>query len=217
MAATSDGRLYGANLKPKFDALYSKVRDLRANRQRQGFKENSPRLDRIEDRLTGMVKTAAGTVANKLIKSFQGYTFVIEDLDLKGCRGQKRFAYRALHRSLATKAPTLAVNPAYSSQTCPSCGYVSRSNRSGVKFHCRSCGRQGHADVVGGLNLLGRSEDKEIQLDADPSVVREVLRRRFAEKRRSPVGPLEVTALVASSRRLTVGVPHGSSTASNVS
>jgi hypothetical protein len=216
MAATSDGRLYGADIKPKFDALYSKVRDLRANRQRQGFKDNSPKLDRLEDKLSGLIKTATGNVANKLVKSFPGVTFVIEDLDLRGCRGQKRFAYRALHHSLGNKAPCLAVNPAYTSQMCPSCGYVSRSNREGVKFHCRACGRLGHADVIGGLNLLGRSEDKEVRLDDDPSAVKEVLRRRFAQ-RRSPVEPFTVTALVASSRRLTVGVPDGSSTASNAS
>ncbi len=217
MAATSDGRLFGADVKPKFDKLYARVRDLRANRQRQDLKVNSPRLDRLEDKLTGMVKTCAGEVSNKLVAAYPSHVFVIEDLDLRGCRGQKRFAYRALHHSLGNKAPCLAVNPAYSSQTCPSCGYVSRNNRKGIEFHCRACGRISHADVVGGKNLLGRSEDKEVQLDDDPSEVREVLRRRFAEKRRSPVEPLTIPALVASSRRLTVGVPGppGIGTASN--
>jgi hypothetical protein len=216
MAATSDGRLLGASLKPKFNALYSKVRDLRANRQRQGFKDNSPRLDRLESRLTGMVKTMAGQCSNELATTYPGYVFVIEDLDLRGCRGAKRFAYRALHHSLVTKAPCEVVNPAYTSQTCPSCGYVSRLNRQDTKFHCRSCGRQGHADVVGGQGLLGRSEDKEIQLDDHPSVMKEVLRRRFAERRRSPVGIL-VNAPVPSGRRLTTGAPGspGLGTASN--
>jgi transposase len=100
MAATSDGRLLGADVKPKFDKLYARVRDLRANRQRQGFKENSPRLDRLEDKLTGMIKTCAGGAANKLVTAYPSHVFVIEDLDLRGCRGQKRFAYRALHHSL---------------------------------------------------------------------------------------------------------------------
>jgi hypothetical protein len=207
IAATSDGRLLGQDLKPKFNALYSKVQDLRANRQRQGLKDNSPRLDRLEERLTGLIRTAAGTVANKLVKHYPGHTFVVEDLDLRGCRGQKRFAYRALHHSLGQKAPVLAVNPAYSSQMCPSCGYCSRSNRQGVKFCCQGCGRISHADAVGGLNLLGRSEDQGVRLDDDPSEVRTLLRRRFAEKRRSPVGCLVVTALEASSRRLKVDAP----------
>ncbi len=217
IAATSDGRLLGANMKPKFDALYKRVKQVRANRQRQGFKENSPRLDCLEDRLSGMVKTCTGEAANKLVEAYPAHVFVIEDLDLRGCRGQKRFAYRALHNSLAKKAPCLVVNPAYSSQTCPSCGYVSRNNRKGVKFHCRSCGRISHADVVGGKNLLGRSEDQGVRLDDDPSEVGTLLRRRFAEKRRSPVGGLVEPALVVSSRRLTTGVPQGTGTASNAS
>ena len=39
MAATSSGELLGAELKSKFNALYAKVRAVRANRQRQGFKD----------------------------------------------------------------------------------------------------------------------------------------------------------------------------------
>ena len=201
MAATSSGELLGTSLKPKFNALYGKVRDLRANRQRQNFKENSPRLDCLEQKLTGMVKTMAGECSNKLLKSHPGAIFVVEDLDLRGCRGAKRFAYRALHHSLETKAPCLVVNPAYSSQTCPSCGYVSRKNRAGVRFHCLSCGRKSHADVVGGINLLGRSEDKQVGLDDHPSVVKTILRERYQLRRDSSLrGNL---ALVPSSLRLT--------------
>ena len=201
MAATSDGLILGSSLKPKFNRLYEKVRSLRSNRQRQGFRDNSKRLDRMESRLTGLVRTLAGEAANKLVEAYPGYTFVVEDLDLRGCKGQKRFAYRALHHSLETKANTIKVNPAYSSQMCPSCGYVSRKNRSAIKFQCRSCGRKSHADVVGGLNLLGRSEDKQIQLDDHPSAVKTYLRERFRLRRNSsPRGNL---ALVPSSLRLT--------------
>jgi hypothetical protein len=57
MVATSDGRLLGAQLKPKFNALYDKVVAHRANRQRQGLHLDSPRLAAMESRLTGMVKT----------------------------------------------------------------------------------------------------------------------------------------------------------------
>jgi hypothetical protein len=216
MAAASDGRLLGANLKPKFNVLYENVKAVRANRQRQGFKDNSPRLDRLESRLTGMVKTMAGECSNKLVAAYPGHVFVIEDLDLRGCRGAKRFAYRALHHNLGPKAPCLAVNPAYSSQMCPSCGYVSRSNRRGIEFICRSCGRKSHADVVGGMNHLGRSEDQVIQLDDHPSEVKALLRERYRARRRdSSLGELAVNAPVPSGRRLTTGVPNGSGTASN--
>jgi putative transposase len=219
MAATSDGELFGANLKPKFNALYAKVRAVRANRQRQGFKDNSPRLNCLESKLTGMIKTMAGEVSSRLVGARPGSIFVVEDLDLRGCNGAKRFAYRALHHNLSTKAPCEVVNPAYSSQTCPSCGYVSRSNRKGIKFVCRACGRKSHADVVGGINLLGRSEDKQVGLDDHPFAVKALLRERFRARCRTSSSGESVknTAPAPSGRRLTTRAsPSGESgTASN--
>lgn len=188
IVATSDGRLYGRDLKPKFDRFYAKVKKVRANRQRQDLKGDSPRLKILESRLSGLTKTAVGTATNRLVRDYPGCAFVIEDLDLSGCKGSKRFCYRALHHSLGMKALMVVVNPAYTSQKCPSCGYVSRNNRSGIKFHCRSCGRISHADVVGGMNLLGRSEDEQIHLDDHPSVVKRVLRGQYLRKRNSSLG-----------------------------
>jgi putative transposase len=217
IAATSDGRLYGEGFKPGFDKLYTKVRDLRSNRQRQEFKEDSKRLARLEVKLSGKIKTEVGRISNKLVKDFPGYTFIVEDLDLSGCRGQKRFAYRALQTNLEHKAAIERVNPAYSSQTCPSCDYVSRNNRKGTVFICRGCGRKSHADAVGGHNLLGRSEDKQVGMKTPLHRVKELLQRRFAERRRSPGVLLVETELEPSSRGLTVkGSPLGDiRTASN--
>lgn len=217
IAATSDGRLIGADLKPKFDALYAKVRDLRSNRFRQGLKKNSPRLDALESKLSGLTKTATGEAANILVASYPGHVFVVEDLDLRGCRGQKRFCYRGLHHALETKAPTIVVNPAYTSQECPSCGYFSRANRSGTKFLCRSCGRKSHADAVGAINLLGRSEDEQIDREDEPSEVMWMLGRRFLVARTSPPRSMK-DAPEPSGRRLTVRgtTDHGGTrTASN--
>lgn len=189
LAATSDGNLYGTKFKPKFDRAHKNVRDLRANRMRQGLKENSPRLDVLESKLSGMIKTETGRIANLLVKRHPATVFVLEDLDLSGCRGQKRFAYRALANALSTKAPMEVVNPAYTSQECPSCGYVSRSNRTGVKFDCRSCGRKAHADWVGASGVLRRSQDNDIRCADHPSSVRVTLRRRFLARRRAQTSP----------------------------
>jgi putative transposase len=179
VAATSSGHLFGADLKPKFNKLYEKVRAVRSNRQRQDLKENSPRLDRLESKLSGLTKSITGRVSNELLRAYPEAVFVLEDLDLSGCKGQKRFCYQALAHALESKAPTEKVNPAYSSQTCPSCGHVSRSNRAGTDFICRQCGRRSHADVVGGINLLRRSESKQIGLDDHPSEVKGVLVRLY--------------------------------------
>jgi len=171
--------------KPKFNALHARVRAVRLNRQRQELLDNSPRLDSMERRLTGMVKTMAGQAANQLVAAYPKHVFVIEALDLRGCRGSKRFAFKALHHSLTVKAPTQEVNCAFSSQACPSCGFASRANRNGIKFHCRCCGRISHADVVGGLGLLGRSGDKQIRVDDHYTSVGAILRERYLARRRT--------------------------------
>lgn len=206
LAATSDGDLYGQGFKPRFDRLHKKVKTLQANRMRQGFKENSPKLDTLESKLSGSVKTETGRIANDLVKKHTGTVFVLEDLDLRGCRGQKRFAYRALAKALTCKAPVEVVNPAYTSQECPSCGYISRSNRSGTSFSCRSCGRKAHADWVGASGILRRSEDKSIGCADHPSSVKATLRRRFRLRRTSPAGSLLAHAPLPLGRSLTVEV-----------
>lgn len=184
LAATSDGDLYGQEFKPRFDRLYKKVRDLRANRMRQGLRENSPKLDHLESKLSGMIKTETGRIANGLVDRHPWTVFVLEDLDLSGCRGQKRFAYRALQRALTTKAPVEVVNPAYTSQECPSCGHISRGNCTGTKFQCRSCGRKAHADWVGASGVLRRSQDNDIRRADHPRTVKATLRRRYLAHRK---------------------------------
>jgi putative transposase len=212
VAATSEGRTFGADLKPKFDRLYNKVRSVRSNRQRQGLKENSQRLDRLEDRLTRLTKSVTGRVSNELLRAYPDSVFVLEDLDLSGCKGQKRFCYRALANALESKTPIEKVNPAYSSQTCPSCGHVSRSNRNGTTFVCRQCGRRCHADVVGGINLLRRSETKQVgsvKITCDNHLleVKEMLVRLYWARRNPgqdcPQGFLRRYAPLPHGRRLT--------------
>jgi IS605 OrfB family transposase len=66
-----------------------------------------------------------------------------------------------MRQRLKTKAEEfggqlIEVDPAYTSQTCPGCGHVSRDNRkTQARFEC-SCGFQGHADIVGATNTLAR-------------------------------------------------------------
>ena len=51
----------------------------------------------------------------------------------------------------------VAVPPAYTSQTCPCCGHVSKDNRqTQAEFACVECGYEENADVVGAINILAR-------------------------------------------------------------
>jgi putative transposase len=69
-----------------------------------------------------------------------------------------------LYRRMADKAEQhrvfLAfVEPAYSSQTCNSCGAIDKKSRNGEVFKCTSCGHADDADVNGAKNILQRFLD----------------------------------------------------------
>lgn len=50
-----------------------------------------------------------------------------------------------------------SINPAYTSQTCNSCGHTDRKNRlSQDSFCCVSCGHTDHADINAAKNILNR-------------------------------------------------------------
>lgn len=48
------------------------------------------------------------------------------------------------------------IPPAYTSQTCPICGYVDKLSRKGELFKCTQCDFTEDADYVGALNILYR-------------------------------------------------------------
>src|SRR5690606_22032135 len=53
-------------------------------------------------------------------------------------------------------------NPAYSSQTCASCGHVAKENRkSQAEFECVECGHANNADINAAQNILLRSFNPE--------------------------------------------------------
>ncbi len=52
----------------------------------------------------------------------------------------------------------IQVNPAYTSQHCPKCGFTTKENRYGDQFHCCKCEYTNHADIVGAINILNRGE-----------------------------------------------------------
>ncbi len=49
----------------------------------------------------------------------------------------------------------IAVDPRYTSQKCPECGYTASSNRpERACFSCQQCGYTAHADLVGARNIM---------------------------------------------------------------
>lgn len=107
--------------------------------------------------------------AKELPKCYPGTNFVMEDLLFKGKKGRTKefrrrnntWAYNHLSKRLIELGKLegfelIKVDPAYSSQTCPVCGFTDSGNRLGSLFRCGRCGHEGHADVVAAINLVGR-------------------------------------------------------------
>ena len=93
----------------------------------------------------------------------EALTFSVQEgtLSKKMNRLVRRMGAGIFKSALEQKAETqgfklVEVNPAYTSQECGSCGFISRKNRKGNKFVCVCCGKQAHADSHAGRNLVER-------------------------------------------------------------
>jgi putative transposase len=69
-----------------------------------------------------------------------------------------RWAYALLEFFVTYKAAFVGigidhVSARYTSQGCPKCGHVCKSNRNGLEFRCVVCGYADNADRVGGTNV----------------------------------------------------------------
>ena len=92
---------------------------------------------------------------------------------------------RQLDYKLAWRGGSLVkVNPAFTSQTCPICGYVGPQNRpTRDRFNCIACGLVGHADNVAALNILAAGLAVSARggpqgpLKREPTYGRRILRR----------------------------------------
>ena len=149
----SDGNMFGTEIK----SLTQK-----AVRKQKGSK--------AEKKVKEEIKSYIGRAVNKAVNNDSN--IVIENLknlkDGKKGKWSKKvnhlFAYwfyaltlqRIRNRAEVVGVQCRSVDPAYTSQTCPSCGHVDKLNRKGELFACQVCDFKGDADVVGATNILQR-------------------------------------------------------------
>lgn len=131
------------------------------------------------------------TAVNQVLKKRQPELIITEKLDLRGPAPSKDvsrrvsvWARRVLKERVDFKASAAGcrrkqVNPAYSSQTCPSCGYVHRDNRRGDTFQCQQCRHTGDSDQVAASNHKARVNDPDIRLFTPKARVKEILLARY--------------------------------------
>ena len=110
-------------------------------------------------------------LSKALVNSYpEGTLFVLEDLSgirsaTERVRTEDRYVsvswpYYDLEQKLKYKAyrhgcNVISVDPAYTSQTCPKCGYTEKANRDKKKhiFCCRKCGYTSNDDRTAAMNL----------------------------------------------------------------
>ena len=155
-----------------------------------GRKKQKARQQRIRARIANEVNRSF----NQVIEERKPAVIVVEKLNLRGPAQSKelsrRVSYwhrRTLKERIEFKASAAGcrreqVNPAYSSQTCPACGYLSKANRKGDRFQCVKCGHAGHADVIAAINQKTRVNDPMITLYTPKEIVRKILVERYESR-----------------------------------
>ncbi len=173
--ALNNGELYGRDFIDTLKHHDNIIQRIAKNRQRQGFKTRSKRYDLLIFRLKMFLKNEINRLLNRIFRKHKPSEIVIENLDFRNQDLSKqmnrilsKFGKKFIEDKLRSLEETYGVkvtkiNPAYTSQTCDSCGYVSKENRKTQdKFECGCCHKKTHADVVGARNHIIRSSDNVI-------------------------------------------------------
>ena len=146
-------------------------KELRSELQKKQTPSARRRLKKIGSRENRWMNDVNHCVSKALVTSNPSKTlFVLEDLT--GIRGatekvkrkdryiQVSWSYYDLEQKLKYKAQrnsclVINVDPRYTSQRCPKCGHIEKSNRD-KKLHCfccKNCGYRSNDDRIGAMNL----------------------------------------------------------------
>jgi putative transposase len=165
---------------------HQKARNIR--RFNLGQKKQMAQRRRNQIELERQINTAL----NQLFNQRQPTILVTEKLDMRGKARSKKMSRQVslwprgiLQERTDFKASAAGccreqVNPAYTSQMCPHCGFVNGKNRSGDRFKCLNCGHGQGADRVAAMNLKARRTDPDITLWTPKERVKIILHDRFA-------------------------------------
>lgn len=98
-----------------------------------------------------------------VLEDLTGIRKVTENVRLKDRYTTVSWAFFDFRKKLEYKASltgsiVIAVEPAYTSQQCPVCGYIHKGNRDKKNhiFRCRTCGYRSNDDRIGAMNLYQR-------------------------------------------------------------
>lgn len=149
-------------------------KQLRKGLQQRQTPSARKRLKAIGQRETRWMTDVNHCVSKALVTMYGSNTlFVLEDLSgirnatekvkLKDRCVTVSWAFYQLrqfveYKSIMYKSMTIAVDPKYTSQTCPKCGHIEKANRNKRNhiFCCKKCGYRSNDDRIGGMNLQNK-------------------------------------------------------------
>lgn len=166
---TSDGRMFGSKMLQQLHIWDEMLTEHDAALQAAGIaRKDDLEHVRLNNKIRNYVKNEIGRILNNLADE-DIKELVVEDLQFSGSGLSKRLnrlltrTGRAAIKNKYARLKELEgiaitqVEPAFTSQTCSSCGYTSKSNRKRQKdFICNCCGLKTNADVNAAKNIRAR-------------------------------------------------------------
>ena len=166
LAVDSDGEFYSGEA---VDVVRERIDTLKSSLQSKGTKSAKRHLKKLSGRESRFRRSINHRISKRLVSKAKDThrQIVLEDLrgigDSTVRRAQRRrhksWAFAQLRSFIQYKARLAGVvvalvDPRDTSHTCPSCGFVSKSNRKSQSlFSCQRCGFASNADLVGAINI----------------------------------------------------------------
>jgi putative transposase len=180
--ASSAGDLIGRGFLGKIRPLAERAAAEAARMQKAGRRPKANKLyQTLVLRLREQIETEVNRALNYMVALHRPRVLAVERLDFRGSglgarinriltncgRGAVARKLVDLHQRLGIEVHE--VDPAYTSQTCSSCGYCDKRSRKGTEFRCRFCGLRMHADVNGARNIAQAAAYAVAQVVSEPS------------------------------------------------
>lgn len=152
-------------------SIRGKYKILRKQLQELNTKSSKRKIKTVGQRENRYISDINHSITKALIDKYGENTlFVIEDLtNVRNATEKVRikdrytfvsWSFYQFRQYLEYKAQTnkcivIAVNPKYTSQQCPKCGHIEKSNRNKSKhiFCCKNCSYKSNDDRIGAMNL----------------------------------------------------------------
>ena len=170
LAVDSDGEFYSGK---DVDNVRERIDNLKSDLQSKGTKSAKHHLKKLSGKESRFRRSVNHRISKQLVSKAKDTHRCIALEDLGGIgettvrhsqrRRHKAWAFFQLRSFIEYKAKVAGVmvrfvDPRYTSQECPECHHISKSNRkSQSKFICQHCGYSLHADIVGAINISRRA------------------------------------------------------------